>query len=382
MKQIMKLLFSTIIAAALASGLVLAQEGLTKTKSFTVSKGGTLEVSIRGGDIYISTWDKNEVFVRVEFSDEDELDRVRMTQQGNTIRITDRDRWSGDDNSRYEITIPSQFNIDVRTSSGDLTLRGKLKGNVNGETSAGDIRLGDIEGTIDVHTSGGNVRAGKVVGDATLNTSGGDIDVISASGDLNVRTSGGNIRLGNIGKTLQASTSGGDVVIGNVGGEATVSTSGGNIQVGKVSGKASLKTSGGDIELNGGNGLIRASTSGGNVMLENISGSVDARTAGGDIQAELRPSGKGKSRLSSASGAIWLYLPEDSKATIDARIRIQGSWRHEQDTYMVRSDFKAQSSERNEDEREIRTKYILNGGGEMITLETVNSDIVIKKLMK
>ena len=109
---------------------------------------------------------------------------------------------------------------------------------------------------------------------------------------------------------------------------------------------------------------------------------MDARTSGGDIQAELTPTGQGKSRLSSSNGTIRLFLPATARATIVARIRIQGWWRTERDAYEVRSDFKEESSQRNEDEREIESKYVLNGGGESITLETVNSDIEIRKLTK
>lgn len=49
---------------------------------------------------------------------------------------------------------------------------------------------------------------------------------------------------------------------------------------------------------------------------------------------------------------------------------------------MARSDFKEDSSLRDEDKQEIRSKYILNGGGESIKLETVNSDIEIRRLKK
>jgi DUF4097 and DUF4098 domain-containing protein YvlB len=368
-----------ILGLTISTAFSQREDATTKSKSFTVSKGGTLEVSIDGGDIRIQTWDKNEVAVKVEFSDEEDLDALNISQHGNTIRIEDRNSSGYDEDSRFEISVPVQFNLDVETSSGDIVLKGKLKGNVQGETSAGTIQLSDVDGTIDVHTSGGDVRTGKVTGDARLRTSGGDIDVTSAGSQLDVQTAGGNITLGNVGKSLHASTSGGDVSIGDVGGEAIVATSGGNVTVGKVSGKATLKTSGGDIELHGGKGAIRAQTSGGNVRLENISGSIEANTAGGDIQAELAPGGIGSSRLSSAAGNIWLSVPENAKVTIEARIRIHGRWRDERDSYTIRSDFKAETSGRDDDEREIHAKYVLNGGGEVIMLDTVNSDIEIRK---
>ena len=381
MKHLSIITLLTLTLTGLASGRAVTEGEMRKAKSFTVSKGGTLDMSINSGDIRITTWEKNEVAVSFESSDdEDENSDVKMSQQGNTIRITDRDSWGNDE--RFEISIPSQFNLKLETSNGDISVRGKLTGTIDGETSAGNIKLNDVDGSVEMRTSGGDIRAGKITGKGSLATSGGEIEISSCTEELDLKSSGGDIRVGNVGKSLRAKTAGGDVVIGDVGGEAIASTAGGNVKVGKVSGQATLNTAGGDVELSGGNGTIRASTSGGNIMLTNLSGSVEAKTSGGDIHAELAPSGKGKSRLASSNGTIKLYLPETAKATITARIRIQGWWRSQQDEYTIHSDFKEDSSERDEDERELRATYNLNGGGEVITLETVNSDIEIRKLKK
>ena len=93
--------------------------------------------------------------------------------------------------------------------------------------------------------------------------------------------------------------------------------------------------------------------------------------------------------MNSSGGNIKLYIPENAKATISARIRLQGNdwgWsgnRHRgSDEYSVRSEFKSETYEKDTDGREIRAKYILNGGGQLISLETVNGDIDILKLSK
>ncbi len=380
MKHMMLAIISLIVVNVFASPRILRDGEKRTNKSFTVSKGGTLDVSVNGGDIKIVTWEKNEVNVSYDPEDYDDESDLKITQQGNTVYVADNNNWGG--GGRFEISVPTQFNLQLETSYGDLAVRGKLVGNIHGETSAGDIRLSDVDGSVDVRTSGGDIVTGKITGKAALSTSGGEIDVASSQDELDIKTSGGDIRVGDVGKALRARTAGGDIVIGNVGGEANASTAGGNVRVGKVSGKVTLSTAGGDIELNGGNGAIKVATSGGNVMLTNISGSVNAATSGGDIVAELVPSGKGKSRLSSASGIIKLYLPENARATITARIRVEGWWKSQKNQYTITSDFKEDSSLRDEDQQEIESKFTLNGGGETITLETVNSDIEIRKLKK
>lgn len=362
------------------------ESGGVVSKTFSVNKGGKLEISTEGGDILIKPWEKNEVFVKVEGIDEEDVDRVKMTQTGNTITVRYRAKWgwlgSRVRHARFDVNVPSQFNVELETSGGDIEIMNGLNGTLKGETSGGDIRLGDVTGMVDMKTSGGDVRTTRIHGNGILKTSGGDIQVGSVSGDLEALTAGGDIKIERVGKMLLAKTAGGDIMSGDVGGEAKVSTAGGDVKVGKVSGGASLSTAGGDIELGGGSGLVTSKTAGGDIRLENISGSIEAKTAGGDVIAELHPGGKGKSKLSSAGGDVKLYLPEHAKATIDARIRVHGWWGSHGDEYEIQSDFKSETHEKDEAENEIRATYILNGGGEVISLTTTNANIEIRKLKK
>lgn len=360
------------------------EEKGVRSKSFTVEKGGRFEITTRSGDIRITPWSKNEVLVNAEGIDDEDVDRLKMTQSGNTVRVDFRPRsswggWDGDQ-IRFDISVPADFNIQMRTSGGDLEVMGTLSGRIEGSTSGGDITLNNVAGTVDMSTSGGDIRVGDIKGNVELNTSGGDITLRKVDGEADVKTSGGDIRVESVGKRLEARTSGGDIEIGDVGGEANVSTAGGNVQVRKVSGGARLKTSGGDIVLQGASGTVEAGTAGGDIELTGISGSIKAKTAGGDIKAELIPSGRGGSELTTAGGNIRLAVPENAKATIEALIRIEGRWGSRKSRYSVKSDFNHESYEQDDDAEEIRATYKLNGGGEQIYLSTVNSNIEIRKL--
>lgn len=384
MKTTRMIIGVTLGLLVLSAGVVAqkkTEEGKgVRSKSFTASKGGSLEVSTNVGDIRISPWDKNEVYVNVEGVDDEDLDRVKMTQSGNTVRVVFRPKWHDYGDVRFEVSVPSQFDIDISTSGGNLEFTGAISGKIKGSTSGGDIKLRNIAGTVDMSTAGGDVRTGDIQGNGYLKTSGGDIEIGAVNGELEVGTSGGNIRVEGVGKSLEAKTSGGDIEIGNVGGEARVSTSGGDIKMGKVSGKASMSTAGGNIELKGASGTVTAKTAGGDVRLENITGSIEAKTAGGEVDAELFPSGKGSSRLTSAGGNVKLRVPENAKVTIEAVIRVQDRWWKGSERYKIRSDFKSDTYVKDGEEDEIRATYILNGGGESIFLETVNADIDIKKI--
>jgi hypothetical protein len=380
MKTLTRILIAAIVAPFLITSALSREEGV-RSKSFNVSKGGTIEVTTSVGDIKISTWEKNEVYVNVEGIDDEDINQVKMSQNGNVVRVTYRTRWGdGSGHIRFNIDVPSQFNLDLNTSGGNLEVRGGLSGKIDGTTSGGDIKLGNVfGGPVEVTTSGGDISTGKLEGEGHLKTAGGDIRVGSVNGSLYVNTSGGNIQVETVSKTLDAKTAGGTIVIGDVGGEARVSTSGGDINVGKVSGKATLNTAGGDIELKGASGKVLARTSGGDVKLLDITGSIEAKTSGGEIEAELIPSGKGGSKLSSSGGDVRLSIAENSKATIEATIRLDG-WGWKKSRYVVKSEFPKESYETDEDAGEIRAVYKLNGGGELIELSTSNSNIEIHKL--
>jgi len=308
--------------------------------------------------------------------DDGDMEYVKMSQSGDEVRVTYKPKWGSSSGGMFTLTVPTQCKVNLRTSGGDLELTGNLLGDAKGSTSGGNISIERVKGNVSMSTSGGNIKTGDIDGKADLRTSGGNITLASVNGEASVSTSGGDIRIGKVGKKLDARTSGGDIEVGDIGGDANISTAGGDLRIGIVSGSATIRTSGGDIELKGASGSVVAKTSGGDIDLANIDGTVDASTSGGNIAAGLTPSGKGGSKLRSSGGDIHLKIPSTAKATIDATIRLQPGWGSTK-KYEIRSDFNADSQDKNDDE--IRARYTLNGGGDTIELVTVNGYIDIRK---
>ncbi len=354
-----------------------------KEQTFTVGKGSALDISVTGCEILIKTSDKNEINVVVEGLDEEDMQFVKMSQSGDEVRVTYRPKWGNNSDGRFLITVPTQTKLELRTSGGDIELQGNLTGDAVGSTAGGDITIEKVKGTVRMSTSGGDIRTGDIDGKADLRTSGGDIALAVVNGEATVSTSGGDIRIEKVAKKLDARTSGGEIEVGDIGGDASLSTAGGDVRVGKVSGNAYLRTAGGDLKLKGASGTVEAKTSGGDIDLDNITGSIEASTAGGNIVADLNPSGKGDSKLKSSGGDIKLMLPATAKATIEATIRLRDNYgwnsSSKKSKYEVRSDFPSLSYDVDGDRDEIRARYMINGGGEIITLETVNGYIEIKK---
>lgn len=347
-------------------------------KSFKVNKGGALKISINTGDITVETWGKSEVYVRVGDVDDNQNNSLNIYQSGNDVIV----KYNGsgyNNNSDVKVFIPAEYNLDLKSNQGDIVLHNELKGNCQAYTGGGDITLGNITGTVGVKTNGGDIVAGNVYGDLWLATNGGDITVGNVTGKGDIQTNGGCIKIGNVGKYLSVKTYGGDITTGDIGGNADVNTMGGSINVKKVSGGATLNTNGGDIKILGSWGWVSARTYGGSIYLYNINGSINASTSAGDIYAELK-SIKGSSKLESLNGSVKFYIDPNLKATIYANVNL-GGWDGSDEKPIV-SDFPAQSYDSGKYSGIVNAVYKLNGGGETITIKTINDGIEIHKLRK
>src|SRR5436190_5202267 len=307
MKRLMRITFAAVCLIAVTNSAWPSQgneDGNAKReKTFTVKKGGELRVSVNAGEIRIKTWEKNEVHVRVVGESDDEgMQDLRLKQSENTISVEYDPEWGSSSDVEFDISIPSQFNISLETSAGDIGIEGKLSGTVNAHTSGGNIQTGALAGPVDLNTSGGDIVTGDVDGDLTLHTSGGNIQTGKVTGTSEVKTSGGDIIIESSGKSMIAKTAGGNVQVGDINGDATVVTSGGDIILDKVSGNAKLKTAGGNIRIDGANGKVTASKAGGDITMDNIVGSIEAKTASGNLDVDLSPGSTGQSTFSTSMG--------------------------------------------------------------------------------
>ena len=372
-------MFSNINAAAIKKSNYPQGES---TKSFTVSKGGKLYINVNPGDIKISAWDKNEVVVKVRGVEENELKNVSMTLDNNTVTVKYNPEWGWSDDAEFVVTVPAQFNIEAKTSGGDVKISSDITGDVEISSMGGDISVNNVKGKARLSTQGGDVSTGNISGSLSLNTMGGDVKVGDISGDnAKVTTMGGEISIGKVSSGIGAVTYGGDIKIDGIGGDAEIETMGGNIDLKDVKGKVKIETKGGNLSVKNCTGALRANTYGGEIELYGISGSVDANSMSGDIYVELNPSAGSKSRISTMNGEIELRLPSNAKADISAEIKGYGNWRDVKEEYKIESDFQSKSSA-GEKDRRITGEYTVNGGGATIILKTTNGDIKIKKSNK
>ena len=276
--QLFSKLFRVLMITALITMIscpAFAGEKDTIHKTFKVSKGGKLFLDSDRGSVEIMSGAGNTVDVTVYKEsrswDDDELDdfEVRFKQSGDNVDIIGEYRggshfWKNSHlRIRYVITVPDQYDIQVKTSGGS-------------------IEVADIEGDVQLKTSGGSIKLGNIIGPVDANTSGGSIRVEDCKGNADLHTSGGSINIGD------------------------------------VDGEVIAKTSGGSISIKSAKGSVSARTSGGSINVDEVSGAIDASTSGGTVRATITKQFDNDCRLSTSGGSVIVSLARDIRANIDA----------------------------------------------------------------
>jgi hypothetical protein len=123
---------------------------------------------------------------------------------------------------------------------------------------------------------------------------------------------------------------------------------------------------------------VQVSTAGGNLDIAEATGPVSASTAGGDVTLSLVSGLIVKSKLTTAHGNVTLYVQDGTKATVEARIRNSSSGEDDTSRYQITSDFPMLQTSQDEG-RSTRATIQVNGGGEVVTIETMAGNISVKR---
>ena len=203
-------------------------------KSIPTESGKELITSLVAGGIEISTWDKNEVNIKVFGNDEAEEKIVFSAEPTSTgVKVEGKQKDKNNFKNltiRVEITVPKNYDLKLYSSGGNLTVK-DISGKIETITSGGNIKIDNTSGNLEAYTAGGNVTISVSSGDIKVSTSGGKISVDEFNGNVDVSTAGGDIVL--IGKNgrIDASTAGGSIKLDYEGKNLgiDISTLGGNI---------------------------------------------------------------------------------------------------------------------------------------------------------
>jgi DUF4097 and DUF4098 domain-containing protein YvlB len=374
------------------------------SKRFDVKPGGQLVMDVDRGGIEITTGETSEVKVEVKRKitgvsspkAEETLaaHEVTLDQDGDRVEVHARfkkdflqsfNKAAQKLQVRYEVLVPRKFNLDLRTSAGEIsssdiegsvkarTAGGSLKfseikGPFEGMTSAGSIHLQGASGVVTAKTSGGSISLGTLASDATAETSAGSISVKRANAKLTATTHGGSIELGELEGPARVETSAGSITVKAAKEQLSAITHGGRIEAGELGGPADLETSAGSIKVGAAHAPLVANTSGGGIEIDQAADTITAHTSAGSITAAFTAQPHGDCRLTTSGGGINVRIAENLGFDLDARTSGGRVITELPVTITVVGEHKSGA---------LRGK--LNGGGKLLELKTSAGDIVLKK---
>ena len=164
-------------------------------KHFPVQSKPKITVRNSSGRIQVKAWTKNEVLVA--WTNASGKSVVETEEAGNRVEVatrTNEDGISADDSKTdFEITVPVESELSVRTDSGNVTVD-SVHGDMTFDTVGANLQLSDVDGYMVVKTIDGSLVCTRCSGKLEANSISGNVQMIQPTLDsVRVQTSSGNI---------------------------------------------------------------------------------------------------------------------------------------------------------------------------------------------
>jgi DUF4097 and DUF4098 domain-containing protein YvlB len=187
-------LAGTALAVLLLANSADAQT-LRVEKHFVVRGNPVVTVQNSSGHIQVKAWNKNEVMVVGQYTSKSVA--VEAQQSGNRIevatRLTNGSVPPDSVKTDYDISVPTESELQVRTDSGNVTVE-SVHGDMSFDTVGADLSLQDVQGYLVIKTIGGSLICTRCAGRLDATSISGNFQLIQpVMNNVRVQTSSGNI---------------------------------------------------------------------------------------------------------------------------------------------------------------------------------------------
>jgi DUF4097 and DUF4098 domain-containing protein YvlB len=164
-------------------------------KHFAVQNKPKITVRNSSGRIQVKSWSKNEVLVA--WTNKSGKPVVETEEAGNRVEVATRpneDALTAEDNKTdFEITVPVDSELNIRTDSGNVTVD-SVHGDMTFDTVGANLQLSDVNGYLMVKTIDGSLVCNRCSGKLEANSISGNVSMVDPSLEsVRVQTSSGNI---------------------------------------------------------------------------------------------------------------------------------------------------------------------------------------------
>jgi len=228
---------------------------------------GNVTIDVLSGNVDINVWDKNQVQIVGELSDDAKGYTFEVDNNGEVYFKVEMPNnrwgnWNDDDGSNLKIMMPKTNNLRFEGVNVNIEAAG-IQGESRINTVNGNVTASSLESRIKLETVNGNIKSTDLKGKINLNTVNGKIRDKNSQGELEIETVNGDIN---------TDTSATEIGISNVNGEMKINAkSVEEMEVGTVNG---------DIEV------ILSLTEKGHFSYSSVGGDADIYFVG-DISASF-----------------------------------------------------------------------------------------------
>jgi DUF4097 and DUF4098 domain-containing protein YvlB len=163
-------------------------------KHFAVQSKPMITVRNASGRIQVKAWSKNEV--QVVWTNTSGKTAVETEQAGNRIEVVtqhDENASAEDLKTDFEITVPVESELSVRTDSGNVNVE-SVHGDMTFDAVGANLQLSDVNGYMVIKTIDGSLLCTRCAGKLEANSISGNMQLLQPTLDsVRVQTSSGNI---------------------------------------------------------------------------------------------------------------------------------------------------------------------------------------------
>ncbi|MDQ2178138.1 DUF4097 family beta strand repeat-containing protein [Marinifilum sp. D714] len=218
--------------------------------------------------------------------------------------------FSGRIESKLQFKVPSDTEVLVKNSSGDVYCEGLVAKYTSMHASSGDIGMQNMKGDLELETSSGEISVKNHIGNLDMESTSGDQEIKEVVGNISTQASSGDLEFKYIEGDISSRTTSGDIEIDNLVGRLKNVSSSGSMEIDNSKVYLHLTASSGDIE---GNNLLLVGeaffyTTSGNIDLKLRNDpdqlSFDLVASSGNLRAGNRKADK---KLYLRNGEIWIH---------------------------------------------------------------------------
>lgn len=183
------------VAAALLLGQAARADEIDK--SAQADPRGEVVISNVAGEVQVTGWDRNEVRVRADLSDDEQRLEFRTSGARTTIEVVLPKGHSYRGSTDLIVQVPRNSSLTMTTVSADQTIKDvrgmqrlqAVSGTIQTEVWNEDVEVKNVSGEVNVrgHSGKGALRASSVSGGLRLEDIGSEMDLNTVTGDMTVR---------------------------------------------------------------------------------------------------------------------------------------------------------------------------------------------------